>query len=120
MQIQLKATKVWLASEPVDFRMAINGLSALVVTHFNQQIGDGVYVFYNRARNRLKLLARHQNGSVLIYKVLDKNRFTLKKIDDSEKEPLYEVSEQQLSWLLAGLDWVSMSEFEELNYDDYF
>lgn len=116
MQIQLRAPKIWLANDPVDFRKSINGLSEIVAKHFNHHLAGNIYVFYNRAENKLKLLAQHRNGVVLIYKRLDRKRFTLKK--DSSK--LYEINDQQLSWLLAGLDWINMSEFKELSYEDYF
>ena len=116
MQIQLKAPKIWLANEPVDFRKAINGLSELVSEHFKHRIEGAIYVFHNRAKNRLKLLSFHRNGAMLIYKQLDKRKFTLKQ-NNSE---LYEINESQLSWLLAGLDWVEMSAFETHTYDDYF
>ena len=116
MQVQLKAPKIWLASEPVDFRKAINGLSELVATHFNHPLDEDIYIFYNRAKNKLKLLACHRHGAMLLYKRLDKKKFTLKKNESA----LYEISEKQLSWLLAGLDWVDMSEFKTLIYDDYF
>ena len=116
MQIQLKAPKIWLANEPVDFRKAINGLSELIVNHYNHRLENNIYIFHNRAKNKLKLLAYHRNGMMLIYKSLDKKKFTLKK----EHGGLYELSEPQLSWLLAGLDWISMSEFDEIGYDDYF
>ena len=57
MQIKLTAPKIWMASEPVDFRKAIDGLSALVAKHFHQGLEDHLFIFYNRARNKLKLLA---------------------------------------------------------------
>jgi len=116
MQIQLKALKIWIANEPVDFRKAINGLSELVGSHFNHRLENNIYIFHNRAKNKLKLLAYHRNGAILIYKRLDKKKFTLKK----SSERLYEIDEKQLSWLLAGLDWMGMSSFAPLSYDDYF
>jgi len=116
MQIQLSSPKIWLATEPVDFRKGINGLSELVSEQFNQALQDNIYVFYNRAKSKLKLLAYHRNGSVLIVKALDQKKFTL----STASATLCALTQQQLSWLLAGLDWVSMSQFEELSYDDYF
>lgn len=116
MQIQLKAAKIWLANEPVDFRKAAYGLSQIVASHYQKRLDDSIYVFYNRARNKLKLLAYHRNGMMLVYKSLDKKRFTLKEpVGD-----LFELTEQQLSWLLAGLDWLEMSRFEPEVFDDYF
>lgn len=116
MRMELKGSQVWIANEAVDFRKAANGLMEIVESNFHQGLGDGVYVFYNRDKTKLKVLAQHRNGVVLIYKRLDKNRFTLKP----QKSAMYEVTEQQLAWLLAGLDWVSMSEWKELSYQDYY
>jgi|TARA_B100001964_G_C14231866_1_gene600419 transposase len=116
MQLHLKASKIWFATEPVDFRRGINGLSTMVVSQLASQIQAGIYVFYNRAKNKLKLLAYHRNGMMLIYKCLDKKKFTISHTESA----LYEMDEKQLSWLLAGLDWVEMSVSEGLVFDDYF
>lgn len=116
MQIQLSATKIWIADEPVDFRKAIDGLSALVTGHFNHRLEAGIYIFYNRGRDKLKLLARHRNGMLLVYKRLEHRRFTIQE----NATGLYEIDERQLSWLLAGLDWVEMSSHTDLAYDDFY
>lgn len=116
MQIQLKAPKVWVASKPVDFRKSINGLSECVVIQFSQKLEDNIYVFYNRRKDKLKLLAYHRNGAILIYKRLDKKKFHLKE----NSLGLYEITEQQMAWLLAGLDWIEMSHFKEVAYEDYY
>lgn len=116
MQIQLKAAKIWLANTPVDFRKGINGLCDLMVADFNQPINGSIYVFYNHNKDKLKLLAYHRNGFMLVYKRLDKKKFSVKKNENG----LIELSEKQLSWLLAGLNWIEMSEMPELSYDDYF
>ena len=120
MKMSLTATKIWVANDPVDFRKAVNGLTEIIADSVSEAtqglIEDGIYVFYNRAKNKLKLLARHRNGVVLIYKRLDKKHFTLK----ANVAEMYEITEQQLAWLLAGLDWVNMSEWEELTPQDYY
>ena len=116
MQIQITAPKCWVASEPVDFRKAIDGLSELVAKQFQQNLEDHLFIFYNRARNKLKLLAYHRNGAILVYKRLDKKKFTL----NLEETSPYEITEKQLSWLLAELDWIDMSGFSALSYEDYF
>jgi transposase len=116
MQVQISAPKIWLATEAVDFRCGINRLSEVVASHLDRGLKDHVYVFHNRARNKLKLLARHHNGMVLLHKQLDKKQFTLIRNDSG----LIELNNQQLSWLLAGLDWVLMSAYPEQEYDDYF
>jgi transposase len=116
MQIQLKAPKIWLANEAVDFRKGLDRLCEHVGAHYHQVLEDNIYIFYNQAKNKIKLLAYHRNGFILICKRLEKKKFTIK-----QKEPVpYEINEKQLSWLLAGLDWLNMSGWNDLPYDDYF
>ena len=116
MQIKLSAPKIWIADAPVDFRKSINGLSELVVQHFPGGMKDAIYVFYSKDRRKVKLLSAHHNGAILIYKQLNTKRFVFREDALSQ----YVVDENQLSWLLAGLDWVEMSSFESNTYPDYF
>ena len=48
-----------------------------------------------------------------IYKRLERGKFT---ICEEESAP----NEQQLSWLLAGLNWEQMSKFGELQYKSFY
>jgi transposase len=116
MKLELTASKIWMATEPVDFRKGLNGLSELIATHFGRGLGSHLYVFYNRRKNNLKCIAHHRNGTILLCKQLQKKRFTV-SVDSSG---LIELDTSQLSWLLAGLDWITMSTDSEESYDDYF
>jgi len=101
---------------PIDMRKAINGLSALVIDIFEKPASCGdLFIFYNRARDKVKLLHWDKNGFGLYYKRLEKGKFKFKKDGDD----VIEISQDQLSWLLAGLDFILMDEFSELNYSDY-
>jgi transposase len=112
-----KDTSIYVASERVDFRKAINGLAALVLEHFAKAPQDGsVYVFYNGDYTRVKCLFWDKNGFVLYHKRLERGRFKLK----GRREEVMSISQEQLSWLLAGLDFCLMDEFSHLNYTDYF
>ena len=62
----------------------------------------GIFVFCNRAKDKLKVLVWHDNGFVLLYKRLEKGKFTIIPDQDASSVVL---DEQQLNWLLAGLDW---------------
>ncbi len=92
MKIQLTAPTIWLATQPTDFRRSINGLSAMVINDYQQTLQDQVYIFYNRAKNKLKILARHRNGAVLVYKQFDKKKvhgssaLMIKRHEVTEKE----------------------------------
>lgn len=110
-------TRIYIATGPVDGRKAINGLSAFVIEEFDESITDGsVFVFYNRARNRVKCLFWDKNGFVLYHKRLERGKF---KISDSKGEP-FVITQQQLDWLLAGLDFALMAQFPELEFDNIF
>jgi len=109
--------RIYLASSPIDGRKAINGLSACVMDAFNQKPMDGsVFVFYNHARNRIKCLFWDRNGFVLYHKRLERGKFHVR----TDSDGAVELSQQQLDWLLAGLDFTLMSAFPELNYEHLF
>jgi len=109
--------RVYLASSPVDGRKGMNGLCASVTEFFNGSLMDGsVFVFYNHARNRMKCLFWERNGFVLYHKRLERGKFHVKVNADG----VLELSQQQLDWLLAGLDFSLMSSFPELNYEHLF
>jgi transposase len=116
MQLKLSSPQIWLATQAVDFRLSIDGLSQLLQSQFNLDLKAGIFIFYNKTRKKIKILTWHQNGFVLVYKRLESGCFSIK----TSEEGLMTVDERQLSWLLAGLDWVSMSAWKELEFDDYF
>jgi transposase len=57
-----------------------------------------------------------RNGFVLYHKRLERGKFHVKTNADGHME----LSQQQLDWLLAGLDFSLMSSFPELNYELIF
>ena len=109
--------RVYLATTPVDGRKAINGLSAFILEEFEATLMDGsVFVFYNRARDRVKCLFWEKNGFVLYQKRLERGKFKINRTDDE----LFVMTQQQLDWLLAGLDFSLMSDFPELDFEHVF
>jgi transposase len=70
-------SRIFLATEPVDFRKGIDGLAAVC----RQRLGDNplegaVYVFRNRSATALKLLLYDGQGYWLLMKRLSQGRFT--------------------------------------------
>ena len=109
--------RVYLATTPVDGRKAINGLSAFILEEFEATLMDGsVFVFYNRARDRVKCLFWEKNGFVLYQKRLERGKFKINRTEDE----LFLMTQQQLDWLLAGLDFSLMSDFPELDFEHVF
>jgi len=117
MQLTLSASKIWFYSEAVDFRKSIDGLVCLIHAHMNISPTEGIFVFRNRAKDKLKILAWHGNGFILLYKRLEKGKFTAVNDQNAQSVTL---DEKQLSWLVAGLDWDKMRDWNTLSYDDYY
>lgn len=117
MQLTLSAPKIWFYREAVDFRKSIDGLVCLVHAHMNISPTEGIFVFRNRTKDKLKVLAWHGNGFMLLYKRLEKGKFTIVSDQDTQSVSL---DEKQLSWLLAGLNWDEMRNWHTLTYDEYY
>lgn len=115
MQLRLSTKSIWLSHKAVDFRKSIDGLSALVNDYFSTEVNEGVYVFYNRHRDKLKLLCWHGNGFVLLYKRLSRGKFHVLRDAISSCQ----LSESELQWLLSGLDWQTQSHWQSLGYTDF-
>lgn len=117
MSLLIKADVVWVCEQPIDFRKSMNGLCASIAEYFNASPQEGLYVFYNRRRNRLKLLVWHYNGFMLLYKKLEKGRFPF---SFSSKPGRLSLGEKQLQGLLLGLDWQSITRWEEVPFEAFF
>jgi transposase len=69
---------VFVATEPVDGRKGIDGLSALVRTRFVEDPLSGtMFVFFTRRADRVRVLHWDRDGYVLITKRLEKGRYRL-------------------------------------------
>lgn len=70
------ATRVFLALKPIDGRKSFNGLCVLIQERLEQEPTSGfLFVFVNKARNRLKVLFWDGSGLVLCTKRLESGRF---------------------------------------------
>jgi transposase len=76
--------------------------------------GHAVYVFANRQRNRIKILAWEKNGFVLWYKRLEKQRFCWPRQLSAETVTL---SAEELNWLLDGFDIWRHPSHQRLHYE---
>ncbi len=116
MQLQLYGKKIWLYRQPIDFRCSIDGLVSLVARELNQNAQDGIYLFYNRHKDKIKCLSWHKNGFILLYKRLEQGRFYF---THNPKTGSMEMGVDELGWLLAGLEWQKMRNWRELNYEKF-
>ncbi len=102
------SAKVFLASQPIDMRKSYQGLSVLAEQALIQDPFSGhLFVFYNKRRDRLKILYWHMNGFCILQKRLEKGRF---QITCSSQSPSTGITGYQLQGLIQGIDWEKIPE----------
>ena len=98
--LKLEGKRVFLACGKTDMRKSINGLAAIVEGSFKLDPFDGaLFVFCNRARDRVKILEWDGDGFWLYFKRLEKGRF---KWPAPGAEATMRFSGDELSYLLSG------------------
>jgi transposase len=95
------ATRVFVATQPVDLRGGFNRLFALTQSVLQQDPLSGHwFVFANRARNRLKVLFWDGSGLWVCAKRLEKGRFSWPRADQA----CASLRGEELIALLSGLE----------------
>lgn len=110
----IKIDAIYLHRNPVDMRRQMNGLSAIVEGIMQQDPFSGaLFVFINKARNKLKILYWEKNGFVLYYKRLEAEKFSWPLKDNQET---IQITGKDLSWLLDGYNIFDLKPHQELKY----
>jgi len=107
--------QVYLYCHVVDFRKAINGLSLIVEQEMELPLfSECLFVFCNRGRDKIKILYWDKTGFCLWQKRLEKECFKwLKGSGDSHNV----ITEEQLHWLLQGIDISQIKPHKTLHYE---
>ncbi|MEZ5964257.1 MAG: IS66 family insertion sequence element accessory protein TnpB [Planctomycetota bacterium] len=95
-----------MAREAVDLRKAFDGLCAITRDVFVQarSIHGPRFVFFNRRRDRIKLLLWERNGFWLLYERLERGTFEVLTKAASSEEAHIEIDGRRLRLLLDGVD----------------
>lgn len=97
-------TRIFVFSGVTDMRKSFNGLSGLVSEHFDIDLLSGhLFLFFNRRRDCVKILAWDRDGLAIWYKRLEAGTFQMPTSDDES----IEIDHTQLSLLLSGVDLAS-------------
>lgn len=94
--------KVYLHRKPVDMRKQMDGLSAIIQHDLASDPFTGaLFVFINKARDKLKILTWENNGFIIWYKRTEQEKFAWPKLDDRK---MITISGDELNFLLDGYD----------------
>lgn len=105
---------VYLCREPIDMRKQIDGLATLVQYVLGQDpFSSQMYIFTNRARDKIKILVWDRTGFVVWYKRLEEARFHWPKTGVGAT---LTITGQQLNWLLDGYNLNAMIPHSALTY----
>lgn len=113
MRMFVQPSNIYLYRQCVDFRKSINGLSVIVESELQLPTMSGaLFIFCNKAKDKLKILYWDKTGFALWYKRLEANKFKWPK---QLQEESFELNEQQLNWLLSGYDLIGHQEISYQN-----
>jgi len=102
--------KVFASLSATDMRKSFCGLIGIVETQFGRQVEDGdLFLFFNRRRDRLKVLFFTGDGAVILYKRLERGTFeTLRPRDAGAAPTSLSMSVDELRLLLEGIELASV------------
>jgi transposase len=95
--------RIFVATQSVDFRGSFDRLGGIVRERLEGDPRSGtLFIFFNRAFDRVKILFFDQTGDVILYKRLD--QLTFRGIIDLDPDKArVEIDAQKLTKLLAGV-----------------
>lgn len=106
--------RVYLHRAPVDMRKQIDGLAALVEGTLKANPFSGsLFIFINRRRDKLKMLAWDRSGFIVWYKRLEKEKFPWPV---RSNETMVTLTGEQLHWLLDGYNVWRMKPHRTLHF----
>ena len=96
-------TTIFLSARATDMRKSIDGLCGEVHNFLGRKSLDGsLFVFYNRRRDKLKLLFWDHDGYWILYKRLEGGTFQMPLTTTDTS--CIELGSSQLQLILAGID----------------
>jgi transposase len=99
--------RVFVCTQPADMRRSFDGLAGMTTSIIEQDPLCGhLFVFRNRNRDRVKILYWDRDGLAIWYKRLEKGTFQFPTDlqDREQRQPRAEISVDDLSLLLGGID----------------
>jgi transposase len=98
------SVRIFLCLTPADMRRSLDGLAALTREILREDPLSGhLFVYFNRRRDRAKILFWDRSGLCLYYKRLEKGTFRLSAFEDPESSRA-EIESAELALILEGIE----------------
>ncbi len=98
------SVRVFICLTPADMRRSLDGLAAMTREILREDPLSGhLFVFFNRRRDRTKILFWDRSGLCLYYKRLEKGVFRVSGFDHPTRQGA-EIEAVELALILEGID----------------
>ena len=98
------SVRVFVCLAPADMRRSLDGLAAMTREVIREDPLSGhLFVFFNRRRDRTKILFWDRSGLCLYYKRLEKGVFRLSELERAQRVGV-EIEAAELALILEGID----------------
>jgi transposase len=110
MLMATSSLRVFAHRDPTDMRKSFSGLVGLVETELGQQIESGdLFLFFNRRRDRVKVLYFVGDGLVIFYRMLEQGTFEVPAATDANSNTAgVELRLSDLTLILEGIELASV------------
>ena len=103
------STLLYLYSHPADMRKSFDGLAGLVTNELQlNPMNDGLFIFVNKRRDRMKILLWDRHGFWLLYKRLEAGRFQVPPYEKDISPEGLSLDYEQLLMITEGIDLKSV------------
>jgi transposase len=111
MLMATSSLRVFAYRGPTDMRKSFSGLVGLVELELGQQVESGhLFLFFNRRRDRVKVLYFVGDGLVIFYRQLERGTFETPAALAAEQDPSggVELRLSDLTLILEGIELSSV------------
>jgi|BioPla2DNA2_1021312.scaffolds.fasta_scaffold58378_2 transposase len=99
--------EIYIANKPTDFRKCFDGLCGEIQSYLQSDpLSGALFVFYNKRRDRLKMIIWDNDGFWMFYKRLEQGTFEIPG-GNSDKSRT-DISAEQLQLMLCGIELSSI------------
>ena len=100
---------VFAATAPTDMRKSFNGLVGIVEKELGQQVeAGGLFLFFSRRRNAVKVLFFTGDGLAIFYRRLERGTFELPSVAAQGTAKGIELKLSELALILEGIELASV------------